>query len=162
MKLYRKTMTFIRINYKRMIFINFILCGIARAATLMMPFPKISRRLGARWKMFALSSIPSSTQLSKAILIQKSIKLTARYTPWNSNCLTQAMVAQWWCRYYHIPYFLFIGLAKQSEKPIGEEGHAWLTVGPIAVTGGNGFASHHIISTFSNMEIPSSVVPIKS
>ena len=91
--------------------------------------------------------------MQHALEIGRSIKLAARYTPWTSNCLPQAMVAAFWCQRYHIPYILFIGFAASSSKINGFDGHAWVTAGPIAITGGHSFNSHQVILSYSHKDL---------
>ena len=133
-----------------MLFINFILCGLVYVLNNIFNYQHLSRYFGNDYPMLAASIPISKLQVSQAVRIRRSVCLVARYTPWNSNCLVQAMVALIWCKYYKIPYLLFIGFAKKSEKPLGKDAHAWVTAGPIAITGGQSFDSHLIVYTFSN------------
>ncbi|MDF1646739.1 MAG: lasso peptide biosynthesis B2 protein [Legionellaceae bacterium] len=103
-----------------------------------------------------------SCRISSAIGYEKILLLTAiifredyrttRYTPWTLTCLTQALIAKGWCRYYQIPYLLFIGIDKTPTHLSQREAHAWVTAGPISITGGGHqcFQTHHVISSFSN------------
>lgn len=81
--------------------------------------------------------------------LHHTIKLAAKYTPWTSNCLTQAMVARFWGHLLNIPYVLYIGFAKDELKPSGYAAHAWLTAGPIAITGDMSFESFKVISSYT-------------
>ena len=145
-----KTFWHMPIKQKLFFFINFFFCGVARAVINLFSYKQISPYLGTSCRMLTASTIVSKHQIQQAVLIGRSIKLVAHYTPWDSNCLTQAMVAKFWCQYFKIPYFLFIGFAKGSDKPLGEEGHAWVMAGPVAITGGYCFSSHQVVSTYSN------------
>lgn len=99
--------------------------------------------------MRVASTIISPEKIQQARLFSRSIKLAAKYTPWNSNCLTQAIVAKFWCQRYGIPYMFFIGFAK-SCKTLGKEAHAWVTAGPVAISGGHSLQSHHVVLSYSN------------
>lgn len=103
--------------------------------------------------MKVASTLLPQEHVSRALQIKRSIAFAAKYTPWNSSCLTQAMVAKFWCQYYNIPYFLFVGFAKVSDKPMGRDAHAWITAGPIAITGGHGLEDYHVIYSYSNLKI---------
>jgi hypothetical protein len=92
-----------------------------------------------------LSTILSKKKIQYAAALRRSIQLAAQHTPWNSNCLTQAMVAKFWCHHLKIPYVLYIGFAKDKTKPEGYAAHAWLTAGPIAITFGYSFSRNHNI-----------------
>ncbi len=136
-----------------MFFINFCLCGIARASISCLSYKRLHPYFGNSYPMKVASTILSKEQIYYALQIRRSIALTVKYTPWNSSCLTQAMVAKFWCQYYGIPYFLFVGLAKKSDKPLGQDAHAWITTGPIAITGGYSFGAYHVIYSYSNLNL---------
>ncbi len=149
----RKLTTFFRLPLRQKCFfvLNFFLCGVAKFCILLFSYRTLSRYFGHAHQMIMASSMTTSEQYQKALFIRRSIRLAARYTPWDSSCLTQALVAKFWCNRWGIPYFLFIGLAKNAPKPLGKEAHAWIMTGALAITGGYCFDSHHIISTFSNL-----------
>ncbi|MCH9690053.1 MAG: lasso peptide biosynthesis B2 protein [Gammaproteobacteria bacterium] len=135
--------------------INFFLCGIARACILLFPLKRLSPYFGILYKNIMCSTILSKKQLRHATQLRRSIKLAAKYTPWNSNCLTQAMVAKFWCQQLNIPYILYIGFAKNIDKPNGYAAHAWLTAGPIAITGELSFPHYQVISSY----VPNAIMP---
>ncbi|MFA6303879.1 MAG: lasso peptide biosynthesis B2 protein [Legionella sp.] len=141
------------IQDKATFFINFFLCGIARALINLFGYKKLYPYFGYQCRMLNASTLISKQQMEQSIRIRRSIRLAARYTPWNSNCLTKAMVAALWCNYYKIPYLFFIGIAKKSEKPLGQDAHAWVTSGSIAITGEHSFNSYQVISTYSNSTV---------
>ena len=85
---------------------------------------------------------------ARAKSIAKIIGAASRLTPWNSSCLTQAMVARTLLGYYRIPYSLFFGVAQSSEDHL-LKAHAWVAVGRVYVTGGNGFDQFTVLSGFS-------------
>lgn len=136
---------------KILFIINWILCGFARACVLLLSYPKLAVFFGENSQMLQASTITSSVQQSKARLIKRSIALSARYTPWESSCLTQAIVALWWCNVLKIPYYLFIGLEKNTKLNEKIIAHAWVTSGPIAITGGYCWGTHHVIACYSNL-----------
>ena len=135
---------------KALFFMNIMLCGIAKGCIHLFAYKRLAPYFGKPYRMMAASIIATPTQIQKARYIGDAIRLAARYTPWDSSCLTQAMVAKFWCQYYEIPYFLYIGFAKKSDKPLGEEAHAWVTSGPVAITGGQAFNTHQVIYSYSN------------
>lgn len=148
-----KIKTFLTMPYqlKGLFFINFVLCGIARASINLFGYRRISFYYGYFCRMHTQSTIISKEQLQQAVMIRRAIQLAARYTPWNSSCLTQAMVAKFWCQWYDIPYMLFIGFAKVSDKPLGHDAHAWITAGPVAITGGHSFNTHAVVLSYTNI-----------
>lgn len=127
------------VSQKKMFFINFLLCGLARLAINVLPFKWLTRYFGQFCKAMTVSTIISKTKIQQASVIGHSIRLAAKYTPWYSNCLTQALVATFWCRHYNIPYMLFLGFTKSATQLKRFDGHAWVTAGPVAISGGDGF-----------------------
>lgn len=140
----------IPLRYKCFFLLNFLFCGIARLAINTLALRNLSIYFGYFYKTTTFSSVLTETQKHQAIKIGQFVRLAAKYTPWDSSCLTQAMVAKFWCRALKIPYILYIGFAKAPEEASGYKGHAWVTAGPIAVTGGNGFIEYKVVSTYVN------------
>ena len=136
------------LKYKAFFFVNFILCGIARASINTLPLVRLAPYFGRFNRNIICSTLVSTEQRRQAWLIGKSVQLAAKYTPWDSSCLTQAMVAKFWCNRFQIPYVLFIGFAKSAEEVSGYKAHAWVSVGPVAVTGGHGLANYHVVSSY--------------
>ena len=99
-----KIMTCLRMPRKHLLFfiVNFILCGIARAAINTLPLRRLTVYFGRFEKTLTISTLISQHQYQQARLIGQSVRLAAKYTPWDSSCLTQAMVAKCWCRFYRI------------------------------------------------------------
>ena len=150
-----KIISFIKLSLheKLMFFINFCLLGLARAAIHGLNYKRLKPYFGHSYPMKIASTLLPKEYAPRVFLIRRSILLAVKYTPWNSSCLTQAMVAKFWCQYYGIPYFLFVGFAKKSDKPIGKDAHAWITAGPIAITGGYGFEDYQVIYSYSNLNM---------
>jgi hypothetical protein len=140
-------------KFKCLFFINFFLCGIARAAIKCLSLKQLSRYFGMPYKNICLSTVISQKELARAITLRRTIKLAAKYTPWHSNCLTQALVAKFWCQWLNIPYALYIGFAKDKAKPEGYAAHAWVTAGPIAITGQYSFSKFQVISSYVSQDI---------
>ena len=138
----------IRFKYKAFFLINVVFCGLARASINLLPLKHLTPFFGRFQKTLSLSTIITLEQRQQACLIGKSVRLAAKYTPWDSSCLTQAMVAKFWCRLYRIPYVFYIGFAKSAAEPSGYIAHAWITAGPVAITGGNGFKNYHVVSSY--------------
>jgi hypothetical protein len=133
---------------KLMFLCNFVLCGVARASIHLLPLTRLSPYFGKFHRATLLSTLISPSQTDRARWIGRSVRLAAKYTPWNSSCLTQAMVAKFWCRLFHIPYVFYIGFAKSDTEPSGYAAHAWLMAGRVAVTGGDSFNAFGVISSY--------------
>lgn len=66
----------------------------------------------------------------------------ARYLPWRTDCLVQALAAQRWLRVWGIPCRLVLGVGtrpgtRQLADGSGIGAHAWLLVQDICVIGGD-------------------------
>lgn len=65
--------------------------------------------------------------------IRFAISVMSRYIPWKNVCRHQAYQAMLLCRFYQIPYQIFVGFKKSEEGKI--EGHAWTIVQGEIITG---------------------------
>lgn len=70
-----------------------------------------------------------------AKLISRYVNRSANNTPWESKCLVRALTAQRLLKKKKIPTTMYLGVKKEAEKMLA---HAWLRVGSLYVTGGNG------------------------
>ncbi len=136
------------VKYKIFMALNYILCGVARAAIHLLPLRYLSPYFGRFERTLVISTRVTQRQLGQAIRIGQSVRLSAKYTPWDSSCLTQAMVAKFWCRLFKIPYVFYIGFAKAADEPSGYKAHAWITAGRISITGGNGLMDYNVIASY--------------
>ena len=154
-KIQKKTAVFLRMSLKKktMFLANFALCGIARALINLLPLRFLTPYFGKFGKITTVSTLISDKQIQQAWLISKSVILAARFTPWDSSCLTQAMVAKFWCWFYNIPYALYIGVCKSAEDPSRYKAHAWLTAGPVAITGGDSWSEFQVVSSYFSTAI---------
>lgn len=142
-----------RFKLKCLFVINFILCGIARVFINLLPLKHLTPYFGTLHKNIIFSTLLTRVQRNQAIQLRRSIALVAKYTPWDSNCLTQAMVAKFWCSCLNIPYVLYIGFTKDADKPSGYASHAWLTAGPVAITGEHSFSSFKVVSSYTSKQL---------
>ena len=69
----------------------------------------------------------------KLIRVKTAVARCNRYSPWNTECLTQALTAKQMLNRRKVNSLLIIGFRKDAEGEIG--GHAWLKVGPYFITG---------------------------
>jgi len=151
----KKTQTFWHMRFKlKCLFVgNYFLCGVARAFINLLPLKRLTPYFGTLHKNIIFSTLLTRTERNHAIQLRRSIALAAKYTPWDSNCLTQAMVAKFWCVRLNIPYVLYIGFTKDEEKPSGYASHAWLTAGPVAITGEHSFSSFKVVSSYAAKQL---------
>jgi len=75
-----------------------------------------------------------------------SFQLASRYTPWDSNCFPQAVVARGLLGLYRVPYCLFFGVRRHQGR---FDAHAWIATGPIRVTGQYSFNHYTVVGIFT-------------
>ena len=66
--------------------------------------------------------------------VRRTIGAVSQYTPWQSNCLAQALAASRMLRRRHLPHTLTLGVTQDAGQ--GLQAHAWLACGEQIVTGG--------------------------
>jgi len=129
----------------------FLFSGLARAAILLLPFRFLAPLLGQHYKNVSLAALVTEDQRLIAWRIGRITESACKYTPWESKCLVQALIARSLLAWYHIPYVLYLGVCKAgASENQGEElkAHAWLSVGPWIITGREGHKAFTIVSTF--------------
>jgi hypothetical protein len=124
----------------------FLLLGLARAALLTVPFRRIAPLLGHNLQAAVAVPLAGEQEVARALHIGRAVRTAARYTPWESQCLAQAMAARVLLGVNGLPYGLYLGVSKRGES--GVSAHAWVCTGPAAVTGGRGFGQFAVVGTF--------------
>lgn len=76
-----------------------------------------------------------------------AIRAVSRRTPWQSNCLAQAVAGQLMLRRRRIAGTLYIGVMKNGADALAA--HAWLRSHEIIVTGGGQLDRYRVIACFS-------------
>ncbi|MDA3971870.1 MAG: lasso peptide biosynthesis B2 protein [Desulfobulbaceae bacterium] len=125
----------------------FILLGLMRVAILTIPFKWLTRSLDHAQNQRNLV-ILMSQEVEMASLVSLSINRAAKYTPWKSACLAQALTAQYMLRKRHIPGLFFLGLRKNKDVEQKMDAHAWSKCGDLMITGGKGHEGFTVISVF--------------
>lgn len=131
---------------KLLVLYTFFLCGVVRLAILTVPFTHIKRYLGKH-------NVQSTEDVDQknykiAYRIRRIVTATAKYTPWQSKCLVQAIVAQHLLKKSHLATTLYFGVAKDEQGEM--KAHAWLRYGKMMVTGGEFAGYFKIVGCFSN------------
>ncbi len=125
------------------------LLGISKTLIFTIHFRRLARCLGKTSNIDPWVPLVTAQQNMRALYIGRAIRMTAQYTPWNSNCFPQAVVARILLGLYGIPYALYFGLQKDPQK--GEvNAHAWVVSGPIRVTGGASFGQFTVVGCFAS------------
>ena len=113
----------------------YLALGLARAMVLSMPFRVYAPLLGELAKDNAACTSPTASQANRAMRIGYLIEGVAQFTPWNSNCLAQAIVASLCLRRLKIGYSVHFGVAKSGDAAASLEAHSWVMAGEYPVTG---------------------------
>jgi hypothetical protein len=121
--------------------------GIAKALIFTVSFKRMFPWFGDSAAIELLRPLIDPTQMRRTILIGRVIRMAARYTPWNSNCFPQAIVARLLLGLYRVPYAMYFGLMRDPEVP-GLQAHAWVAAGPVDVTGGASFSRFTVVAMF--------------
>ncbi len=126
---------------------TWVLLGLAKALIFTVPFKRLAPHLGVSTELRLLVPLLDADSEKRTLQIARVIKLAAAYTPWDSNCFPQAVVARLLLGLYRIPYALFFGLMR--DRQTNEiKAHAWVAAGKIAVTGGNSFERFTAVGCF--------------
>ena len=86
-------------------------------------------------------------QSLKSYSIAEFTQMAARYSPWDSNCFPQAIVASFLLGIYRIPYAMYFGLMRNPSAP-SLSAHAWVVAGRVDVTGGSSFSRFTVVGKF--------------
>ena len=130
---------------KKQLLQAYFLLGKMRAAVLTVSFKRLSKSLQHNPEAPPHEPL-NSDQLAAAQAIGWAVVTAARYTPWDSNCLAQALAAQRMLSRRHIAGMFFLGIRKGEQEL---EAHAWLVCDEHILTGEAGHESFAVISTFS-------------
>ena len=103
-----------------------------RLALLVLPFSKMAGFLSRKGKIDPRRGIEDARRVRGALAAVK------RYTPWISNCWSQAAAGMALLRKQGIPCELFLGARLLSGNPVAA--HAWLKYGDVFISGGK---NHH-------------------
>jgi hypothetical protein len=129
------------------------LLGVAKALIFTLSFRRLAPWLGHRSGIAPWVPVLSEAQEQRALLIGRAVRMAARYTPWDSNCFPQAVVARGLLGLYGVPYALFFGLRRDPTDPAGAKAHAWVAAGRVRVTGGLGFFEFTVVGCFASPQL---------
>ncbi len=126
-----------------------LLLAWARLQLLRKGFSHFTAGLALHRTIPTTASVPGH-QLEQAIELGRLVTIAARYTPWQSRCLTQVLVLQRLLAQRQIPGFFSLGVRKaagEEEEPLNA--HAWLQCGDTIVNGAAPEGTFTTLSTFS-------------
>ena len=125
--------------------VTWCLLGLARLLVLLLPFRWLAPRLGQRAAAPVVLLVQAS-QLKQLLLLKQLIAVTSKYCPWRANCFAQAITAKLWLSWWGLPYTVFFGVARDPIQQL--KAHAWVMAGPVAVSGGYGFAHFTVVGSY--------------
>ena len=124
-----------------------LLLGVFRARILRQPFRDLAKTLGDARGTASVLPLLTPDQVSEARWIARVVVVASRYTPWESNCFPQALLARFLLERSGLPYALFFGVAK-GEGAQALTAHAWVAAGPVAVSGGYSFDQYAVVGVY--------------
>lgn len=130
-----------------------IMLGIAKLLIMTIPFRDLAPRLGSQSAISPWLPLLNPEQESLARLIGRVIGLAAKYTPWESNCFPQAVVARILLGFHGLPYILYFGLMRDPADPTQMKAHAWVVAGRARVTGGASFGRYAVVGCFVSSDL---------
>lgn len=124
-------------RFERSLFLPaWLLLGLARAAVLCLGFRRLSPWLGEGVAELPPLQPAGERARSRALRIGRTLKLASRYTPWQSNCLAQALAARCLLGMFGITHVVCFGVARSETSHL--QAHAWVIAEGVYVTGGAG------------------------
>lgn len=149
--LLRKALSFKRLPYFEQLWFLpvWMLLGLSRFAIIVFAFRRLAPWLGAHIQACVWVPVLGRREEALALHIGRVVRLAARYTPWESNCFPQAVVARLLMGLYGVPYTLFLGLTRDQQIS-GITAHAWVAAGRVSVVGGNSFDQFTVVGCFAS------------
>ncbi|WP_309499261.1 lasso peptide biosynthesis B2 protein [Sulfurovum sp.] len=132
---------------KKLFLETFVMLGMMRAAILTMSFKSLTRSLEHLPTKGDINTL-NDEENAKAMLVGQAIIRAAAYTPWESACLVQSLVAQKMLKKRGIPGVFYLGAAKDEESKEKIKAHAWSQCGESIITGGGGHEMFAVLSVF--------------
>jgi len=123
----------------------FILLGIIRVKMLTQPFKHLTRSLEHQKSISKIDRLDPE-EIRIALLVGIAVNRAAKYTPWKSACLVQALTTHRILVKYNLPGVIYLGIAKKAENEI--IAHAWTQCGDKILTGAKGHEPYTTISVF--------------
>lgn len=109
-----------------------VMLGAAKLAIRIFPFSAMAPRLGRAVPPIAPDKVGSPQSRQRAARIAEALRVSARMTPWTSDCFPKALAGVALLRLYGLPYVLTFGVQDGNE---GLAAHCWLVSGSTAICG---------------------------
>jgi hypothetical protein len=148
-----KLLRFLKLSWleKALFFEAYFRLGFARLAVLVIPYNKLSRRFGIPM-LESLPTVPDNREL--LVKISWAVQSASKYTPWESNCLAQAIAAMKMLRSRGMTSTIYLGMAKGEKEDMGA--HAWLRSGDTFVVGAGNSQEYTVVATYADVSTDTS------
>lgn len=120
--------------------------GLARLAVRTRPFSQVVAGLGVRGQETPVEALPPAQQVV-ARQVGWALRRVARLTPWDSNCLAQAIAARHMLHRRGLPVTVYLGAALDETHNL--LAHAWVRSGQYFVTGSDGARRYGVVACFA-------------
>ena len=121
--------------------------AVIRVLLLALPFRRLAAGLGAAGVESAGALAEADEEVGRRI--GWAVAAVARYVPWDSRCLAQALAGSRMLARRGLPFTVSLGVAEDPEKKGAQLFHAWLRCGRRPVTGGEGHRTYQVLALFS-------------
>jgi hypothetical protein len=122
-----------------------VLLGLARLAVLTLPFRWVMRACGVHMAESAREIDPAEQkQVERVVWAVDTARL---FTPWDSNCLAQAIAGARMLRRRGIAATTYLGVTAAGPQELGA--HAWLRAGPNVILGDRQLDDYTAVSSFA-------------
>jgi hypothetical protein len=121
------------------------LLGLARLAVLTLPFRWVMRACGTY-----MAESPPELDAADAARVERvawAVDTARLFTPWNSNCLAQAIAGARMLRRRGIATTTYLGVTTAGPQELGA--HAWLRAGPDVILGDRQLDGFTTVSSFA-------------
>jgi hypothetical protein len=135
-----------------------LLLGLSKLIIRLASFNRLAPKLGIHLGANAVVPLLDEHQERRALMVGRVVRISALYTPWDSNCFPQAVTAKLLLSLYRIPYALYFGL-RQKSADSGMQAHAWVAAGRVRVSGGASFDHYTVVGCFVSSQLATVIEP---
>jgi len=121
--------------------------ALAQVAVRRLPFRVAARALRLREGTVAPGI--DTSQAKRAARIGATVAVVASYLPWRTTCLVEALAAAALLRLEGIDTTLSLGVARDDFPSRDLTAHAWLSYGPLVITGASEQARYATLASFA-------------
>ena len=130
---------------KKMFFLALYYSAFARYLTFFYSIKQFSKFLGEHNTETPENHIVELDEILG--IIRKSVRRGAKYTPWRTKCMEEAIIAKFLLKKLKLQSTIYFGVSKNNNKEM--IAHAWLRCGDIIITGYKGVKKFTKVASFS-------------